>query len=129
LNVHQDDVACAPPPEGAFLEQIHPVIALCSDDVSFLFHINAAARKKNDERIMRKGQNDIEKQSVNDTHTNNAWPRGESIQVAASVGGQQIYFIDTEHFRKTQQNCIHHKLATISFPSPQRVIFFSVENK
>ena len=31
---------------------------------------------------MRKGQNDIEKQSVNDTHTNNAWPRGESIQVA-----------------------------------------------
>ncbi len=75
-------MACAPPPEGAFLEQIHPVIALCSDDVSFLFHINAAARKKNDERIMRKGQNDIGKQSVNDTHTNNAWPRGESIQVA-----------------------------------------------
>ena len=41
----------------------------------------------------------------------------------ASVGRQQIYFIDTEHFRKTQQNCIHHIRATTSLP--QRVLFFS----
>ena len=42
----------------------------------------------------------------------------------ASVGRQQIYFIDTEHFRKTQQNCIHHKRATISYPSPSESFSF-----
>jgi len=82
LNDHQDYVDRAPPSEGAFLKQIHPVIALCSDDVSFFFISMRRTRKKNDERIMRKGQNDIEKLSVNDTQTNNAWPRGERIQVA-----------------------------------------------
>jgi hypothetical protein len=46
--------------------------------------------------------------------------RGFRLQ--ASVGRQQIYFIDTEHFRKTQQNCIHHMRATKSLP--QREIFF-----